>query len=148
MAGQANIKDELKLNQVLIIDDDDINNFISESIIEVSGVAKSSYTCSTARKALDYLQTLRASEPESLPDAILLDISMPQMNGWEFLDKLKETDILKQKKTVIAMLTSSVYPEDISRAKRYKEVSEYISKPLTEEKMHSFFHKYFPERNR
>jgi CheY-like chemotaxis protein len=136
-----------KLNCILLIDDDEVNNFVSASNISLSGVAKTTHECISGQEALDWLLKQQAEGDDHLPDAIFLDIRMPGMSGWEFLDNLRE---LRQsgrfntrKKIVIAMLTSSSYPDDITRSKRYKEVSSYISKPLGLDKIAQFCQEFF-----
>jgi CheY-like chemotaxis protein len=138
-----------KLNCILLIDDDEVNNFVSSSNIEVSGIADSTHECLGGQDALDWLLEMDQKGDDNLPDAILLDIRMPGMNGWEFLDGLRELrksgKFNSKKRMVIAMLTSSSYPDDITRSKRYKEVSSYISKPLGLDKIQAFHEEFFQE---
>jgi CheY-like chemotaxis protein len=78
--------------------------------------------------ALDALR-----ETDSLPDLILLDINMPVLNGWEFLDAIKENE--KFLSIPIYILTSSINDEDKTKAKEYPNIKDYIVKPLTREKL-------------
>lgn len=138
-----------KLNCILLIDDDEVNNFVSASNINLSGIANSTHECISGQDALDWLLKQQESADEQLPDAIFLDIRMPGMSGWEFLDNLRALrqsgKFTSRKRMVIAMLTSSSYPDDITRSKRYKEVSTYISKPLGLDKIAQFYQDYFNE---
>ncbi len=138
MEGQ----DVLLLN-VMIIDDDEISNFIYHKVILNNGLSKRIIDFQQARNALDYLSQNVENEDE-LPDLIFLDINMPVINGCDFLDEFEEKIIPKLKKEiVICMLSSSVYKEDIEKAKAYKYVNEYISKPLTSEHINTIVKNHF-----
>lgn len=121
----------MKVDTVCIIDDDPIFVYGTRVLLN----SNSSY-CSNilvyenGREALDVLETtLNTNE---FPDVIFLDLNMPVMNGWQFLDEFsKIIDI--DKKTKIYILSSSVNPADIQKSKEYKIVKNFISKPLTEE---------------
>lgn len=121
-----------KLNNILIIDDDQINNFLFSRIIKITGVSENAETVTSARKGLDLLEQKIASG-EKLPDIIFLDINMPLMNGWDFLDKYQKLPTKARKEINLYMLSSSNFPEDINKAKTYEDVVDYITKPLTKE---------------
>ena len=128
---------------VLILDDDDVSNFIYKKIIESSGIANNIVTFQKGRLAIEYLAD-KASSSDSFPDMIFIDINMPVMNGWDFLDEYKEKIAPRVDKFVfISMLSSSVYKEDIQKAQGYDVVNEYISKPLTQEGVSELIQKYF-----
>lgn len=140
-----------KLNCILLIDDDEVNNFVSASNITLSGIAQKTHECISGQEAIDWLLQQQEAGDDYLPDAIFLDIRMPGMSGWEFLDNLRALrqngKLTSRKRMVIAMLTSSSYPDDITRSKRYKEVSSYISKPLGLDKIAQFYQEFFTENN-
>lgn len=132
-----------KLVDVLILDDDDVSNFIYKKIIESSGIANNIITFQKGRLALEYLED-KVKSKEAFPDMIFIDINMPVMNGWDFLDEYQEKVASNIDKFVfISMLSSSVYKEDIQKAKGYEVVNEYISKPLTQESVTKLINKYF-----
>lgn len=132
-----------KLVDVLILDDDDVSNFIYKKIIESSGIASNIITFQKGRLALEYLIDKTRSE-KNFPDMIFIDINMPVMNGWDFLDEYKQKVAPEVGKFVfISMLSSSVYKEDIQKAQSYEVVNEYISKPLTQESVSKLIKKYF-----
>jgi len=134
----------IKLGNVLVIDDDEISNFIYSRVIEASGSAETTKSCMSGEQALQYLKDTIENNPDSFPDMIFLDINMPVMNGWEFLDiYIDEIPYKYQEQTILCMLSSSVYKEDINRAKQYSQVKEYIPKPLTSESLKSIMKKYF-----
>ncbi|HKB44406.1 MAG TPA: hypothetical protein VKC90_08445, partial [Chitinophagaceae bacterium] len=76
---------------------------------------------------------------------IFLDINMPAMNGWEFLDKYNELDQQHKGKVITVMLTTSLNPDDKLKANDNPIISRFETKPLTSEKLHAILRKYFPE---
>lgn len=135
-----------KVKSILIIDDDDVSNFIYKRVIETTRTADKITTFIRAREALEYLKETADSAPEDFPDIIFLDINMPVMNGWQFLEKYENSFQSKLKKRpVLCMLSSSVYQEDISKAYTYTDVKEYISKPLTSQIMTNLIQKHFSQ---
>lgn len=120
-----------KIN-LLVIDDDDINLFIIKKIVEKTGFDVEMQSKHNGQLAIEYLKSL-ADNKEQLPHLILIDINMPVLNGWEFLEVLETLDI----KTPIDMymLSSSVYENDIEKAKGYAKIKGFISKPLSLERL-------------
>ncbi|WP_020526319.1 response regulator [Flexithrix dorotheae] len=127
--------DQEKRMRFLAIDDDDINNYICEQLINHTGNAKSFTSCNSGVHALDYLDSCNSNKPEELPDIILLDINLPIMNGWQFLDAYQEELGNLKKDIKIYMLTSAVYGENFEKAKQHPRVSGFIMKPLSCEKL-------------
>ncbi len=128
-----------RLKNVLVIDDDDDYNFITELIFQDSELGCNLIFKSGAQEALDYLQ----NNQDFFPDLILLDINMPIMNGWEFLDSYERLNYHKTNDTIIAMISSSVYQEDKNKAKTYAKVVMFIDKPITLENIHQIREAYF-----
>ena len=116
---------------VLIIDDDEINNFLCRKVIELSDFSQDIHTCQSVDEGIKYLKTTLSKNPDNYPDALFLDINMPVRTGWDFLDEYetlcKENNL---KKMNIYMLSSSVYEEDIKRAEDNPLISKYVTKPL------------------
>ncbi len=116
------------IQTLLIVDDNDVDQLVYRRIVEKSGLVCNTLSFHYASEALDYL-TARGGKGV---DAILLDINMPRMNGFEFLDEA--TRLFGDDFTVvIVMLTSSMNPDDAERARTYDVVRDYIGKPLTGE---------------
>lgn len=108
---------------IILIDDDKIVNFINRKIIQNTDANVKLLDFNEAAKALAYLQ----ENPSHTPDIILLDINMPVMNGWEFLDSFVKLNL----RSVVYMLSSSIDSSDRLKASQYPCVRNFISKPLT-----------------
>jgi CheY-like chemotaxis protein len=134
---------ERKLNCVLLIDDDEPTNFLNQVIIERAGCAEEIKTVQSGREALDYLMQASSNQTFPCPDLIFLDINMPAMNGWEFLERYRQLDSRHKGKVMIVMLTTSLFPEDRLRSKEIPEISAFQNKPLTEEKLDNILKQFF-----
>ncbi|RZK41333.1 MAG: response regulator [Pedobacter sp.] len=120
-----------KLN-LLVIDDDDINIFIIKKIVEKTGFNIDMVSRSNGQQAIDYL-TETIAEKKALPRLVLIDINMPVMNGWEFIEAYDTLGI--EDKVDMYILSSSVYENDIEKTKSYSAVKGFISKPLSMERL-------------
>ena len=136
-----------KLNCVLLIDDDEPTNFLNNMFVEEADCADHIKVACGGPEALEYLSETENAEngsSEPYPDLIFLDINMPAMNGWEFLDKYKKIKKENNGKTVIIiMLTTSLNPDDVIKAYGIPEISGFENKPLTTEKIDVIVKKYF-----
>lgn len=117
----------VKLKRVWFIDDDEINNMLSVRMLGRISPDSKSTTFLNAEDALEAI----LNKNNALPDSIFLDINMPRMNGWEFLDQL----IVREIYIPVYMLTSSIDPRDQEKAGSYEMVKDFISKPLREERL-------------
>ena len=116
---------------VMLVDDNDTYNFINRRILEQKQFAKNIEVQSSGIGALSYLEEHLGS-PNKLPDIIFLDINMPLLNGHEFLYKLERiSETVKNNKCKVVMLSSSGDEDDISQAKEYPSVINFLQKPLT-----------------
>jgi CheY-like chemotaxis protein len=120
-----------RFEHVLLVDDNEIDNFINERIIVSSGFSANVVVKFSADAALDYLREVSAST-EQVPDVIFLDLNMPVKDGFGFLnDYAQLSDVVKSKAKVI-VLSSSISPDDINRASVNPHVYKYLNKPLSE----------------
>jgi len=124
---------------VLLVDDDEINNFISIKLIKKALLNTDIMACLNGKFAIDQLADIQRKDPAKLPDYILLDINMPIMNGWEFLDEFKRLNLDPLGKSKIYIISSSVFSNDINKARSYPLVKDFVSKPLNVEKIKELF---------
>jgi CheY-like chemotaxis protein len=122
--------------QILIVDDDEINSFIAAKLIKRVSPHTVVSACLNGQEALKLLKK-SAKIHHPLPDFIFLDLFMPVMNGWEFLDAFQQSDF--KKRINIIVLSSSVFRHDIDRAQKYPVLTQFISKPLTLQHLQKLF---------
>lgn len=121
------------LDCILLVDDDPSMNFINRKIIQTTEVDAHIHACESGRSALDYLERYESSHSNGQhppPDIIFLDINMPGMNGWEFLEEYDRLPPEKKEKTVVVILTTSINPDDMEMARKNANVYSFVSKPL------------------
>jgi len=125
------------VNNIIFIDDDIMSNLIHEKIAQTISpqMQISSYLDSVV--ALSYLKQIAKTNLEKFPDIIFLDLNMPEMDGWEFLEELNRLKAFSLKNCKVYMVTSSIDHGDIEKAKSHKMVHDFISKPLTNDKLYT-----------
>jgi len=121
------------INLVTIIDDDPIFAFIEKKMLEETNLVNQIRIFNSGLKALDFIK-LNAYKRELLPDIILLDLKMPVMDGWQFLDAFLDLKHTLEKKITIYIVAYTLTETDIARINKINEVSDYIIKPMTKEK--------------
>ena len=124
-----------------IIDNDPMVSFYIKRLTELGALADIITIYDSPRGAVDYL-LLHKSSLEHLPDIILLDIYMPEMDGWEFLQEFQKIKDKLMKNVEIHIITSSNHPKDISRAQSFPEVKSYLQKPVTLEALQELVANY------
>ncbi len=127
-----------KFNCILLVDDDFTSNFLSKMVIEGIRVTDHIHIAQNGQEALQFVLehcfSLKNTEDSSCPDLILLDINMPVMDGFGFLEEFSKLQRVRNRNISVVMLTSSDNQKDLQRAEQYN-ITGYLNKPLTEEKI-------------
>lgn len=118
-----------KLSRVVLIDDSETDNYLHRLVIKKSGLVGEILEFSEALKALEFLE----NREDGVVDLIFLDINMPVMNGFEFMEAYQHMSPEKQAKAVVVFLTSSEHTIDRERASHFSGISGFETKPLTAE---------------
>ena len=118
--------------KVMIIDDSETDRYVGERNIKKYGFAEEVITKETANNGLAYLKSLELT-PDELPELIFLDIRMPELDGFGFLEEYEKLPDVIRKHCIVMMLTSSLNAEDHEKAKNNRYVKRFLNKPLNKE---------------
>jgi len=132
-----------KLNTILLIDDDEATNFLHRMVIKKADCASHVHVELNGEAAIGYLNT-QVDGKHPNPELIFLDLNMPRMNGWAFLEEYQKLPAGQQGAPVIVMLTTSLHPDDAAQAAKFKDISEFRNKPMTQGIIQEIIEKYFP----
>jgi len=125
---------EYKYNKVMVIDDNQIDLYIAEMVMATTGFTGKTICVGSAKEALAYLKPLYEN-PDELPDLIFLDINMPEMTGFDFLNEYQHLPENIRKKCIIMMLTTSLDEDDRKQAEGNQFVRKFLNKPLDRDKL-------------
>lgn len=129
-----------KLNGILLVDDDKTTNFLNRLLLEDLAVADKVLVAENGREALRLVE--QQDKEGACPTLILLDINMPVMSGFEFLEAYTRTEVSCKQNIVIVMLTTSLHPKDVNRLHEMP-IQGMLSKPLTRQKVQDLMHQHF-----
>lgn len=122
-----------RITHFIVIDDDQINNMLCKySIRQVNGELDTT-TFLEPEKGFEFIVNTYSSNSSEIPSVLLLDINMPTWSGWDFLEKFEKLDAQIKNQIKVYMLSSSVDPKDMEKAKANSNVVDYIVKPLNRE---------------
>jgi len=128
-----------QINCIMLVDDNKIDNFFHERVIRKNNAAK---TILTKESGFDAIEYLKKGKDVVQPDVIFLDINMPGMNGWEFIEHYKSLDENLQNSMIVVMLSTSDNPDDRALAKTHQILSDFKTKPLTKDMLDEVLLKY------
>ena len=119
-----------KIKTICIVDDDEIYTFTIDRVLARAEIAENIIFFPDGKKAIDFIK-MNVGNGDALPDIVLLDINMPVMNGWAFLEEYATIVNQLKKKIIIYLASSSIAEEDFARARKNKLVTDYLVKPIT-----------------
>ncbi len=125
---------------VCLIDDDEIYQYIFRRQLELSHPLSQVHIFPNGKKGFEYLVS-SLKNPSTIPEYIFLDINMPIMDGWQFLEEFSALEQKLTKRINIYLVTSSIDERDIAKANKIEHVKEYLVKPISEDKILKVFHK-------
>lgn len=122
-----------KINTLFLVDDDSVFQYLTRKLLLKTAMVKHIKIFNNGQEAIDFLKAVQGKK-EEIPEIILLDLSMPVMDGWEFLEEYLMLQPRLEKRITIYIISSSINPRDIERAKKINAVTDFIIKPVTREK--------------
>ena len=131
---------EKKIKCVLLIDDDEITNFINENALRRLDVVEEIIVVQSGFEALEFLNEV-SEKQQGEPELIFLDINMPGMSGWEFLEEYEKLEQDQKGREIIVMLTTSLNPDDKEKAKNIPHINDFHAKPLSLDHLNSILEK-------
>jgi CheY-like chemotaxis protein len=126
------------LDKILCIEDDSITLMLYKMVIKKTSFSNSTDTARSGQEALDYFKKFKEfnsdGEPKNnQPQLIFLDLNMPIMDGWEFLDNFSTLEYSDFNHIKVIILSSTINPSDIEKSKKYSMVIDFLSKPISKE---------------
>ncbi len=134
-----------KFKSVLLVDDDPTINFVHKLFLTEWDVTDQIYTAANGQEALDFLEQ-NDDFGQQPPSMILLDINMPVMNGFEFLEAYELLPESKKASVITAMLTTSLHEKDQVKASKFINLDSYMSKPLEKDQLMKVIDMYWEEK--
>ncbi|UOR04652.1 response regulator [Hymenobacter aerilatus] len=131
-----------KLTCALLVDDDQTNNYLNQLLLKRLQVTDKLLIALNGQEALNLVKEHCQDASPSCPALILLDVKMPVMNGFEFLEAYAQLPLPQKQAIIIVMLTTSLHPQDMERVQKLN-IDGFLSKPLTKEKVEGVLKTYF-----
>lgn len=125
---------------ICIVDDDEVYKFFVKKILKLKNLAEDILSFPDGEEAYNFIEQNKEN-PDKLPDIIFLDINMPIMDGFQFMEEYTKLKKEVDKQITIYMITSSIDPVDLERSKKFKEITDFITKPLTAEVLQRIINK-------
>jgi len=124
----------MTIHEIILVDDDEIVRYLTKRVIESTNLVEVVKVFSNATDAIAFLKN-NAGNLGNLPEIILLDINMPIIDGWGFIEEYIKLKPKLGQKMALFLLSSSICPADLKRAKNLSDVSDYIVKPMSADKL-------------
>ncbi|XOV91683.1 MAG: response regulator [Bacteroidota bacterium] len=140
----------MKINSILLVDDNAATNLVHRKMITKNNITNNVFVCKTGEEAIAFLNKCNdepdiAQKAKNMPDLLLLDINMPGMSGWDFVEEYQKINFTGYE-PMIFMLTTSYNPDDKFKADAHDNVQGFLNKPLTAEMLKRVVNIYFTEK--
>ncbi|MCU0444046.1 MAG: response regulator [Microscillaceae bacterium] len=132
-----------QISKVLVVDDNEIDTLICAKVIESHRLAKEVVVHNQPQEALNYLIGLAQTHPDQFPDLIFLDLNMPVMDGWDFLQEYKKILVSISKKVILMVTSCTTDYKDFAEIKKHQEISGFMDKPITADKLKKIQEDFF-----
>jgi len=126
------------LKSIVLLDDNTATNFIHETYLNQVNCVERIHTFTMGKEAIEYLMNL-----EVFPEIIFVDINMPTMNAWEFMEIYEGIDVSRKINTKVILLTTSIIPSDKEKIRLFKEIEAIMLKPLNKEAIKDIMNEHF-----
>ena len=124
-------------SNVLLIDDGVIDNYIFETLLKRTGKEIRTTVCANGKIAIDKLEKIKKDDKAVLPEYIIVDITMPTMDGWEFLNEYQRLNVDADQNSKVYIITSSIFLADYNKSLGYPFVNGFIVKPINTKTMNT-----------
>jgi CheY-like chemotaxis protein len=131
--------------KLVIIDDNPTDHYIMQRLLHNNYNCKQATYTYDGRLVLDYLE--QNKESSKLPDIIFLDLDMPELSGWEFLDELETFNVMSKKRVHVHIMSSSIRSQDVFHSKKYACVDSFMTKPLSRDVINQICEQANPDRH-
>ena len=128
--------------KLVVIDDNPTDHYIMQRLLHNNNNCEQATYTFDGRLVLDYLEENK--ETGTMPDVIFLDLDMPQLTGWEFLDELETFNAAAKKRVQVHIMSSSIRSSDVFHSKKYACVNSFMTKPLSKEVINKIFEEANP----
>ena len=132
-----------KLKSILLVDDDENCNFFHKRLLKKLDIVENIYEAMDGEEAIKFLSSDIDGQPPN-PSIIFLDINMPVMDGWSFLEEYQKLEEGRKAQIVLIMLTTSLNPDDKERAHKHGSVNGFLNKYLSKEDIERIMQEHFP----
>ncbi|MBC7653798.1 MAG: response regulator [Oligoflexus sp.] len=127
-----------KVQRAFIIDDDEVYVYAIKRLIKIQNLCEEVLVFTDGQQAVDYLLENK-DDVTPMPEVIIIDVNMPVLDGWGFINEFQKIDFNLTNNTKLFMVSSSIDPRDVKKAKEIPMIIKYIFKPITFEELKEVF---------
>ncbi len=127
-----------KVQRAFIIDDDEVYIYAIKRLIKIQNLCDEVLVFTDGKQAVDYLEE-HQNDGTQMPEVIMIDVNMPVLDGWGFIEAFQKMDLESTRNTKLFMISSSIDPRDVKKAKEIPLIIKYIFKPITFDELKEVF---------